>query len=230
MLLELLRGPPLIIEVHDRDSKLELASTSQALFGIESQDNLIGTHAFSSDLSHLVGSYKAKKLFQYGTATFDLSVLLSGQLLMEFTLPVVRGPRCLPESEKFEHSPNRFGCDQILPGDYLDSGCEITIKVELSYPLGFLSIPATLPLFTEKTAKHKSRWKRSVRKSLAPSVSNSLLPSPFNRLVYVISSEGRALVHELLAKVNEVNAKTLNLDNLSPKILQAALSTYKLTQ
>lgn len=228
VLLEHLRGPPLIIQVHDRDSKVD-QELSQALFGIESQDDLIGTHAFSPDMSQMAASNKTKKFYPYGTAALDLSALLSGQALMEFTLPVVRGPRRSTELTQIEHSPSRSQLDSTLPGDYLESGCEITITIELYHPLNF-SIITNLPTFTDKAPKVASHWKKTVRKSISVSDSNHILsPSPFNRLVYVISSEGKGLVQRLLAKVNEINAKTLSLDTLSPNVFQAALSTYKLT-
>jgi hypothetical protein len=53
---------------------------------------------------------------------------------------------------------------------------------------------------------------------------------PFNRLVYIISAEGQPLVHRLLTRINEINARALGLDDLPDKIRFAALSTYKLTR
>ena len=53
---------------------------------------------------------------------------------------------------------------------------------------------------------------------------------PFNRLVYIISTEGRPLVQRLLTRVNEINARALGLEDLPDKIQFAALSTYKLTR
>lgn len=259
LLLEHLRGPPLTIQVHDRDTKQELLSSSDALFGIESQDNLIGTHAFGADLARLASGIRIGRPDPHGVATFDLSLLLSGQMSMEFTLPVVCGPRPPPaiatsiaagpssatagtgRGGSYVSSPLRSakGERRILPGDYLDSGCEITIKLELTYPLALLSVPETLPLPTEKMPQGKSKWKQNVRKlSEEPTL---FLPAPFNRMVYVVSAYGEGggaggggggegLVDRLLAMVNRINAKTLDLGHHSPKVLQAALSTYKLSQ
>ena len=53
---------------------------------------------------------------------------------------------------------------------------------------------------------------------------------PFNRLVYVISAEGKSLVQQLLRRVNEINARALGFEKLPDKIRFAALSTYKLTR
>ena len=277
VLLEHLRGPPLVFELHDRDASPELESASQALFGLESQDNLIGTHAFaSSDVSR-----KAKKPSPYGTASLDLGVLLGGQLLLEVTLPVTRGPRCFPPSDRLRTRMTMTSSAQshLLspagvsdhhhqapppPGDYLEFGTEITLRLELGCALAFPSVSPTLPApTTDKMPQHVPHWKRTVRKSIAVSDSGPLLSSPFNRIVYVIApsspypflfsrsshrlvigggsgggargGDGRGrgrtpLIERLLGRVNEINAATLNLDTLAPKVQQAALSTYKLTQ
>lgn len=230
ILLEHIRGPPLVIEVHDRDSKLEVEPLSQALFGVESQDDLIGTHAFSSALPHLIGADKLKQPSPFGIATIDLGVLLSGQVTMELTVPVVKGPRNYAVSAKMEPSSTGLSGAQILPGDYLESGCELTLKIELMHPL---TLPnAHTPVVQQKAPQHSYRWKQDVRKSLpVTDALNSLSQCPFNRMVYVILAGGGGgiLVERLLTKVNQVNAKTLGLESLPPDVMKAALSTYKLT-
>lgn len=47
LLTEYLRGPPLVVEVHDRDRRLE-AADGLAVFGQESRDEVLGTHAFGT--------------------------------------------------------------------------------------------------------------------------------------------------------------------------------------
>ena len=47
LLAEYLRGPPLVMEVHDRDRCLEKAQ-EEAVFGTERRDELLGTHAFGT--------------------------------------------------------------------------------------------------------------------------------------------------------------------------------------
>ena len=226
VLLEHLRGPPLVVEVHDRDIKLELEATSKALFGLESQDDLIGTHAYSSNLAH-------GRIYNspYGTANIDLGILLSGQLSMELTIPVVKGPRANPEASPVKSDALvRMKSEQVHPGDYLESGCELTVRLELSHPLSFLNAHK-VPVIHEKPPKIMSPWRRQVRKSIPKTESQlAVAPCPFNRLVYVVSADGMDLVERLLARINEINAKTLGLDRLSPSVQKAALSTYKLTQ
>ncbi len=213
--------------MHDRDIKVELDSTANALFGLESQDDLIGTHAFSSNLAY-------GRIYNnpYGTASVDLRFLLSGQLSMELTIPVVKGPRPYRDSTSPVKSDAlvRMKSEQVSPGDYLESGCELTVRVELSHPLSFLDAHQ-VPVLHEKPPKVVSPWKKQVRKSIPKTESQlAVAPCPFNRLVYVVSAEGEELVERMLARINEINAKTLGLDKLAPSVMKAALSTYKLTQ
>ena len=230
ILLENIRGPPLVIEVHDRDVQTEAELPAQALFGVESQDDLIGTHAFSSALPHMIGADKLKQPpSPFGIAMVDLGELLSGQAVMELTVPVVKGPRNSAESAVMEPSSAGLLGVQILPGDYLESGCELTIKIELQHPLRFPN--ANTPVVQEKAPRVKSRFKKDVRKSIPVSDAlSSLIHTPFNRMVYIISAGKGDLVERLLEKVNQVNAKALGLKELPPDVLKAALSTYKTTE
>lgn len=226
VLLEHIRGPPLVIELHDRDARLEVEPLSQALFGMESQDDLIGTHAFSSALT---GTDKLKQSSPFGIATVDLGVLLSGQVTMELTVPVVKGPRNPAEPANTEPSSAGLQGAQIFPGDYLESGCELTLKIELVHPLVFPN--AHTPVVQKKAPQLTSRFKKDIRKSIPVSdAQNALIHTPFNRMVYIILAGEGLLIDRLLAKVNQVNAKTLGLESLPPDVLKAALSTYKITE
>lgn len=238
LLLEHLRGPPLVIELHDRDILDEPELSEHALFGAESQDDLIGTHAFSSSLPHLVGYKGVKRHAPYGVATVDLSVLLSEQLVIEMTIPVIRGPRSsAADTAKLGLSPGGFSSQHaphIYPGDYLESECELTVKIELSHPLmvARTATSAGAAMLKEKSPKCPSPWKKRPPKKSLPVLDSqlSLNSCPFSRIVYSISSDGKALIERLLGKIDEINAKTLELRELSPEMQKAALSTYKLTE
>ena len=52
----------------------------------------------------------------------------------------------------------------------------------------------------------------------------------FNRLVYLVSAQGKPLLERVLAMVNEGNARVLHLEHLPAHLLSCALSTYKLTR
>ena len=47
LLTEYLRGPPLVMEVHDRDRRVEPVR-DPAVFGEEDRDEVLGTHAFGT--------------------------------------------------------------------------------------------------------------------------------------------------------------------------------------
>ena len=47
LLVEYLRGPPLVLELHDRSRRAE-DRTLPALFGEEIRDDVLGTHAFTA--------------------------------------------------------------------------------------------------------------------------------------------------------------------------------------
>lgn len=218
-----------MIEVHDRDLLTETEPSVQALFGVESQDDLIGTHAFSSALPHMIGADKPKWPSPFGTALVNLGELLSGQTTMELMVPVVRGPRNSADSAVMEPSSAGLAGTQILPGDYLESGCELTLKIELQQPLSFPN--AHTPMVQRKAPQLKSRFKKDVKKSLPiPDALGSFVHTPFNRMVYIILAGRGDLVERLLAKVNKVNAKALGLEALPPDVQKAALSTYKTTE
>lgn len=52
---------------------------------------------------------------------------------------------------------------------------------------------------------------------------------PFNRLVYIFDYNNKKFLGEILTKVSEVNARALNLSTYPQHVIDAALSTYKLT-
>ena len=152
------------------------------------------------------------------------------------TIPVIKGPRNSADSAKLGLSPGGLSSHgpHIYPGDYLESECELTVKMELVHPLMIASSTGAgggVAMFKEKSPKSSSPWKKRPKKSLPVIDSQlSLVSCPFSRIVYSISSNGKALIGRLLAKIDEINAKTLELGELSPEMRKAALSTYKLTE
>ena len=257
LLVELLRGPPLLVELHDRDRRVE-RNIRPALFGQEKRDVILGTHGFGG--SCVEG--EAKPWDPYGVARVDLSGLLLGQRIIQLKCPVTCGPR----NPSHCSSPNPTSMDScslstsLPPGDYLGSHCELSVVVELTHPLSLSPTPTSAPLMisspqttptrppskttptipASKTTPTRPASKTTPKKS--PKVSSKTRKKkeerenvdksscPFNRLVYVISAEGKSLVRQLLMKVNEINAKALGFEDLPEKMWFAALSTYKLTR
>ena len=257
LLAELLRGPPLLVELHDRDRHVE-RNSKLALFGQERKDVILGTHAFGSSCRRK----EPKPWDSYGVAHVDLNGLLMGQRLIQVKCPVTCGPRnptsgSSPSSLTMETKDGglmSFSLPSPLPpGDYLSSHCELAVVVELTFPLQLsvstisapvLASPVPSPQTTPTRASSKTTSTRTASKQSPRASSETRRKKgkemggeketksscPFNRLVYVISSEGKPLVQQLLMKINDTNAKALGFENLSDKMKFAALSTYKLTR
>eukprot|EP00731_Ephydatia_muelleri_P003276 Em0001g3276a len=96
--------------------------------------------------------------------------------------------------------PNTCHQGDVPLGDYLGCHTDLKIRVELAQPI-------------------------------LPNIAHPLLGGcPFSRLVYVVSGAGQlGIVRNLLDTVNEINGRALGLTGLSRDLLNAALSTCKLT-
>ena len=53
---------------------------------------------------------------------------------------------------------------------------------------------------------------------------------PFARIVYKFAYKNVRFLHELQSLITEVNARALELDEMPPNVIEAALSTYKLSR
>jgi hypothetical protein len=213
LLSEYLRGPPLAMEVHDRDRCLDKVQL-ESLFGAEQRDELLGTHAFGAGegVSEVV-CQRRRPWDPFGVARFDLSGLLTGQRMMKLTTPITAGPHAPPSREDCRVGPHGRELLPPLPaGDYLDNHSYLSVTIDLSHPLPPPSLPP-LP-------------------SLTPSPSTTRSSCPFARLVYLTSVDeaGLSLVARILDLVNDLNTAALGLGDLPRDMLPTALSTYKLTK
>ena len=198
--------------------------SSHTMFGEDSCDEFIGTQMFGAKLDDGISTWcredtrDRKNIYPcpYGIASFDLSRLLTGEQLLEMTVPVHRSPR----TPSTNHPLSKFGSDQIQPGNYIESGCEMTVTFELYQPLTQYSI---------NSGKSPQWGTGHFISKFSPQTQVTCL---FNRLIYIISysPKGRALIDRILSRVNEINALTLGLEYFPSDVLPAALSTYKLTK
>lgn len=111
-LREFLSGPPLEIEVHDRDRKLE--ETSKTHYDISGSAALL--------------QQKTTVINNYGIASLNLSELLLGEKRIEAHLPIKRcpPPRCNKMASRIESVP---------PGCYVDANSQLKVKIEIACPL-----------------------------------------------------------------------------------------------
>ncbi|XP_002663836.5 uncharacterized protein CFAP92 isoform X1 [Danio rerio] len=124
-LVEFLRGPPIEIEVHDRDRKNEKRFTKPTVFGTDPNDARIATvdlwnTAFNLDTEH--------DDHPHGIAKLDLSDLLQGCRYLKLTLPI----KC-SASEHIEQKV--INSDTAIPvGHYLEANAQLKVQVEIAYP------------------------------------------------------------------------------------------------
>ena len=52
---------------------------------------------------------------------------------------------------------------------------------------------------------------------------------PFARIVYKFDYKNIAFLHKIQALITEVNSRALGLEDMPPHVVEAALSTYKLS-
>lgn len=216
-LREYLNGSPLEIEVHDRDRRPEEIQLKATLFGDDLEDEKIsnvGTVASRRTL-HNPFKDKSKVWDPYGVAHVDLSDLLLGQRYLHIKVPVHSCP--LPDLLGYDDSKTggkvmgMAGAvdgpvDSPLPGGhYLSSHTMLKVKVELAHPL----VPP-----------------ESVTKRETVETSKEC---PFSKIVYKFDYKNTAMLHQLQTLVTNINARALELDDMPQHVIDAALSTYKLS-
>lgn len=124
-LQEFLSGPPLEIEVHDRDRKLEETPKVQATFGS------------NGDKQSNATPFKRETVFNsHGIACLDLSELLLGKKRLKLNLPIKSCP-APPLSDRERSDSGRKMTDAVaMPqGHYFDANSQLKVKVEIACPL-----------------------------------------------------------------------------------------------
>ncbi|XP_058646964.1 uncharacterized protein cfap92 [Onychostoma macrolepis] len=116
-LFEFLNGPPMKIEVHDRDRKKEKPSGTPAIFGTDPSDA-------KEDLWVARNALKAGTELHdpYGIAKLDLSDLLRGRRYLKLKLPI--------------RSSSEVSSDIAMPvGHYLEADAQLKVQVEIAHTL-----------------------------------------------------------------------------------------------
>ncbi|XP_077890042.1 uncharacterized protein CFAP92 isoform X1 [Ictidomys tridecemlineatus] len=205
-LREYLEGPPMVVEVHDRDRQPDEASRRPTLFGEDPLDPHGNIQSFISSKETEDSPFESqdKTWDPHGVARVSFADLLLGHKYLKLVVPiqrcepkVSRGRRVsrfqTPATEVLQHSP-------MPAGHYLEANSLLKLRVDVAVPL--------------------STW--------AKAQGADLLGSHFGRIVFVFGAQDLFLLHGLLKDVTLINAKALELDSYPTRTVQQILSAFKM--
>eukprot|EP00064_Thunnus_orientalis_P003708 superscaffoldBa00000314_g3719 len=129
-LQEFFSGPPLEIEVHDRDRKLEETPKIQAMFGSD------------DDTQSNAAPFKEKMMVfnSHGIVCLNLSELLLGKRSLKLRLPI----KCCPPPPLSDRERSAWGRkmtergasrEPMPQGHYFDANSQLKVDVEIACPL-----------------------------------------------------------------------------------------------
>uniref|UniRef100_A0A8C6H417 Cilia and flagella associated protein 92 n=1 Tax=Mus spicilegus TaxID=10103 RepID=A0A8C6H417_MUSSI len=207
---EYLEGPPMVVEVHDRDRKLEEYSRKPALFGEDLIDSYFNLQAFISHRDTETNPYESQnKIWDpYGVARVSFADLLFGYKYLNLIVPI---HNCEPKSPNWsQDSRNRRTMGVQVPtdvlqhssipkGNYLEANSLLKLRVDIAVPL--------------------SGWSR------APEL--DLMGTHFGRIIFVFHAKKLSLLQSLLQDITMINAKALELDCYPLQNIQQILSAFK---
>ncbi|KAF7649407.1 hypothetical protein LDENG_00141680 [Lucifuga dentata] len=199
-LREFLSGPPLEIEVHDRDRKVENPTKTPAVFDIQ------------ADNDELSGRCKQKinELNSYGTASVNLSELLLGKRSLRLDVPIKCSPppqrvdreRRMREREVMEEAAaaHQSSRDPMPQGHYFDNNSKLKVRIEIAWPLN---------------TKHvMCDWQFS--------------DCPFGRIIFLFGYNNISAVTKLRSEILRINAEAFQLSSHSQETIEKVLPNYKM--
>ncbi|XP_056462371.1 uncharacterized protein cfap92 [Gadus chalcogrammus] len=210
-LRQYLTGPPLEIQVHDRDRKPQQAPVTSGLFGTRPDDSQLSSVAFVARKRTAQDPAVNQVYESYGVAHLDLSGLVLGQRSFKVTLPIRGGPppqllgRERPMWERkmtdLPGDADGRGKQPLEQGHYFDSNAHLKVKVELAHPL---------------------LWDAD------PAVGSDEHPA-FGRVVFVFGSNNVDVLTKLRSEILKINAAAFNIGSCSSVSLDRVLSEYPLS-
>ncbi|XP_075039238.1 uncharacterized protein CFAP92 [Mixophyes fleayi] len=207
-LREVLLGPPIEIEVHDRDQKIKEIVSKPSLFGMEPEDEKLSNVGLvtSKRTVHNPFTERDRLWDPYGIAKINLSELVYGATYLNVCVPIHSCERPDPTGYNSDSKNGRIvgligsvdgPQDSPLPvGHYLDAQSHLKIRVDLSVPL------------SSEAETHEC---------------------PFGRIVYIFDCKNKQLLHDVIVKITEINSRTLGLDPNPVNISLDALSRVGLS-
>uniref|UniRef100_A0A8B9YXN2 Cilia and flagella associated protein 92 (putative) n=1 Tax=Buteo japonicus TaxID=224669 RepID=A0A8B9YXN2_9AVES len=201
-----LRGPPLEIEVHDRDRNMENNTKKPCLFGEDDADEKVGKVSFLACKSTICNSFTKNEVWHpHGVAKVSLTDLLLGRKYLAISAPIrsCSAPHAAAFSEKDEKKKRTgsVSSSSLLPtGHYLESDSLLKVRVEIAVPLGMHAEIADAQ------------------------VTNC----PYGCIIYIFDYNNSSLLHDLVEEITEINAKALQLDCYPVHLIGMALAALKL--
>ncbi|XP_074646485.1 uncharacterized protein LOC141902581 [Tubulanus polymorphus] len=217
-LRQYLTGPPLTIEVHDRDRKYVEEKLKPTLFGDDLEDEKISNVGTVGSRRTIYNPYldREKPWDPYGLAKFDLSGLLLGQKVLELASPIQ--PCAMPDPlgiKEGKMDGKLLGVTgavdgpvetPLQSGHYLQGGASLKILVEIAHTLtNAAEVAENVDLETTTEC-------------------------PFARIIFKFDYKNATFLHKIQNLITEINAKALQLDDLPDTVVSVALSTYKLSR
>ncbi|XP_044157495.1 uncharacterized protein KIAA1257 homolog [Bufo gargarizans] len=186
-LREFLLGPPIEIEVHDRDQKIKENISRPSLFGMEPEDEKLSNVGLITSKSTIHNPFTQRDRLSdpYGIAKMRLSELVYGATYLNISVPILS----CESPDATEHrsegkSGGIIGSDidsQVSPlpvGHYLDAQSHLKVRVDLAVPLS----------------------------------SEAVTPDcPFGRIIYIFDYKNNKLFQDLIMKITEINCRALSL-------------------
>ncbi|ETE64967.1 hypothetical protein L345_09261, partial [Ophiophagus hannah] len=206
---EYLRGPPLEIEVHDRDKKMEDLKMTPSLFGEEPGDSKLSDIGTVTSRYMVQNTITAKENIHspYGIAKINLNDLLLGGKTLNFCAPIHScsiqdtslsyGQNTSPGAKKTDDSQ----VVQLSVGHYINAESYLKVRIEISVPLG-------PPEEEDAAAAH----------------------CPYGCIIYLFDYNNTSLLYYLMQQITEINSEAFLLDSYPIDTTQKSLNTLKLNQ
>ncbi|KFQ53397.1 Uncharacterized protein FLJ43738, partial [Nestor notabilis] len=199
-----LRGPPLEIEVHDRDRNMETITKKPALFGENEADENVGKVSF---LAYKSTAYRLKNEMwhPHGVAKISLTDLLLGKKYLNVRAPIrncsVPNTDASSDEDKNGKITGSVSNSFLLPmGDYLESDSVLKVRVEIAVPLG----------------------------THAEIADTQVTSCPYGCIIYIFDYSNSSLLHDLVEEIKEINTEALQLDDWPVHLIGMALAALKL--
>ncbi|XP_059017863.1 uncharacterized protein CFAP92 [Mustela lutreola] len=210
-LREYLEGPPMVVQVHDRDRKLEEYSRKPTLFGDDPLDAYLNLQSLISLEETENNSFESQnKIWDpYGVAQVSFADLLLSQKYLNLVVPIhscePKPKHCGQDGKSrkvvgFRVPTDGFQHNPMPMGNYLEANSLLKMRVDIAVPL----------------------------QARAEAPDPELSGTQFGRIIFVFDSKKISLLYGLLQDITMINAKALDLDAHPIRNIQQIPSAFKM--